>query len=217
MVVHIQNPHENRKVEDIAEEMVGKRTFIGWPFLQEGLVTAVSDSLFKYEKLAVAPGTPPKVVSTPHFQQGLSHWKVKAERIESVYSKKCAVITGDIDVLVHVCPLKGWSSCLMNVPFLHTVIGLKRLESGALIKDYEGPDKEIEQAVQMVISEIASEDSRFLEKDAPPLSEEFPDGTNIFFLGEHAYGVAAQVSSTTDSVLSVILAVCCNSPTGAFC
>lgn len=190
MVVHIQNPHENRKVEDIAKEMVGKRTFIGWPFLQEGLVTAVSDALFKYEKLVLVPGTPAKIVSNPHIQQGLGHWKSKAERIVSVYSKKCGVITGDVDVLVHVRPLKG----------------LKRLESGALVKDYEGPEKELEQAVQMVISEVASEDPRFLEKDAPPLSEEFPDGTNIFFLGEHAYGVAAQVSSTTDSALSVVLA-----------
>ncbi|KAG0700160.1 exonuclease II [Suillus ampliporus] len=190
MVVHIENPHENRKTEDIAEEMVGKRTFIGWPFLQEGLVAAVSDSLFKYEKSVVVPGTPQRVISNPHFQHGLSHWKGRAERIESVYSKKCGIITGDVDVLVHVRPLKG----------------LRRLESGALVKDYEGPDKELEQAVQMVISEVASEDPRFLEKDAPPLSEEFPDGTNIFFLGEHAYGVAAQVSSTTESALSVVLA-----------
>jgi len=107
MVVHIQNPHEHRKTEDIAGEMVGKRTFIGWPFLQEGLVVAVSDSLFKYEKLEVVPGAPVKVVSNPHSQQGLSHWKGKAERIGSVYSKKCGVITGDVDVLVHVRPLKG--------------------------------------------------------------------------------------------------------------
>ncbi|KAG2353952.1 hypothetical protein BDR07DRAFT_1431238 [Suillus spraguei] len=179
MAVHIQNPHENRKVEDIAQEMVGKRTFIGWPFLQEGLVTAVSDSLFKYEKLVLVPGTLAKVVSNPHSHQSLSHWKGKAERIETLYSKRCGVITG---------------------------ARLKRLESGALVKDYEGPEKELEQAVQMVISEVASEDPRFIEKDAPPLSEEFPDGTNIFFLGEHAYGVAAQVSSTTDSALSVVLA-----------
>jgi 5'-3' exonuclease len=94
--------------------------------------------------------------------------------------------------------------------FLYIHAGLKRLESGALIKDYEGPEKELEQAVQMVISEVASEDPRFLEKDAPHLSDEFPDGTNIFFLGEHAYGVAAQVSSTTDNALSVVLAVCHN-------
>lgn len=84
---------------------------------------------------------------------------------------------------------------------------MKRLETGAFVKDYEGPDKEIEQAVQMVISQVASEDPRFLEKDPPPLSEEFPDGCKIFFLGEHAYGVAAQVANATNETLSVILAV----------
>jgi 5'-3' exoribonuclease 1 len=85
--------------------------------------------------------------------------------------------------------------------------GLKRLETGAFVKDYEGPDKEQEHAVQMTLSEVASEDPRFLEREAPPLSEEFPEGSKIFFLGEHAYGVAAQVSATTDTTLSVILAV----------
>ena len=59
----------------------------------------------------------------------------------------------------------------------------------------------------MTLSEVASEDPRFAEKEAPPLSEEFPEGSKIFFLGEHAYGVAAQVSSATEKTLSVILAV----------
>ena len=81
------------------------------------------------------------------------------------------------------------------------------MESGAFVKHYEGPDKEIEQAVQMCLPEIVSEDPRFIEREAPPLSDEFPEGTKVFFLGEHAYGVAAQVSATTDSTLSVILAV----------
>ncbi|EMD33893.1 hypothetical protein CERSUDRAFT_55746 [Gelatoporia subvermispora B] len=45
-----------------------------------------------------------------------------------------------------------------------------------------------------------------MEKEAPPLSEEFPDGTKVFFLGEHAYGVAAQIAGTTESTLSIILA-----------
>ncbi|KAF9220420.1 hypothetical protein BS17DRAFT_344744 [Gyrodon lividus] len=190
MVVHIQNPHENSKIEEIAKEMVGKRTFVGWPFLLEGRVVAVSDSLFKYEEMVVVPGAAPKIVANPHASQALSHWKMKAERIEQMYSKKCGVITGDVEVLAHVQPLKG----------------MKRLESGAFVKDYEDPDKEIEQAVQMVISQVASEDPRFLEKDPPPLSEEFPDGCKIFFLGEHAYGVAAQVASTTNDTLSVVLA-----------
>ena len=107
MIIHIQNPYENRKSEEIAKEMVGKRTFIGWPFLQEGRVVAVSDSLSRYEEMMVIPGSPTKIVANPHAPQGLSHWKSKAERTEQMYSKKCGVITGDVEVLVHVRPLKG--------------------------------------------------------------------------------------------------------------
>ena len=82
-----------------------------------------------------------------------------------------------------------------------------RLDTGAFVKDYEGSDKEVEQAVQMAVSEVNSEDPRYLEKEAPPLSEEFPERSKVFFLGEHAYGVAAQVFGTTEDTLSVILAV----------
>lgn len=190
IVIHIENPHEDRKVEDIAKEMVGKRTFIGWPFLREGLVVAVSDSLSKFELIEVVPGSPPRMVGNQHAQQALGHWKTKANRIEHVYSKKYGVITGEVNVLVHVRPLKG----------------LKRLETGAFKKEYEGPENENEQAVQMVISQVASEDPRFLERDPVPLAEEFPEACKIFFLGEHAYGVAAQVTNTTETTLSVTLA-----------
>lgn len=107
MVVHIENPYERRKAEDIANEMIGRRTFIGWPFLQEGMVSAVSDNLFKYEKVAIIPGRPPRIISNPHSQHGLSFWKTKAEQSERFYSKRCGVITGDIEILVHVRPLKG--------------------------------------------------------------------------------------------------------------
>ena len=106
MILHIQNPYEGQKVEEIAK-MIGQRIFMGWPFLQEGQVVAVSDALFRYEKFAVVPGTAPKVVSTPHAYHGLGHWKIKAERNETYYSKRCGVITGNIEVLLHIRPLKG--------------------------------------------------------------------------------------------------------------
>lgn len=85
--------------------------------------------------------------------------------------------------------------------------GLKRLENGAFVKDYEEASRETEQAVQMSVPEVVSEDPRYMERAPPPLSEEFPEGSRIFFLGEHAYGVAAQVSGTTEDSLSVVLAV----------
>ncbi|KAF5378954.1 hypothetical protein D9757_008738 [Collybiopsis confluens] len=192
VVVHVRNIHDGRKTEDVGKEMLGNRTFIGWPFLSEGMVVAVSDELFRYEKVQVGmPGRgAEKVLGTPHNQHGLGLWKSKADRIESVYSKRFGVVTGPVEVLLHVRPLKG----------------LKRMEDGSFVKDYEGMEKETEVAVQMVVSSVGAEDPRYTERPAPPLSEEFPEGSKIFFLGEHAYGVAAQVSATTDTSLSVILA-----------
>lgn len=217
MVIHIENTYEHRKAEDVAKELIGKKTFINWPFLQEGMVVSVSDPLFKYEKVRIVQGGPEKVVGNPHSQMGLGHWKSKTERISYFYSKKCGVLTGDIDLLLHVRPLKGasiffWvSSSEQHSHLLFGIclwrIGLKRLESGAFVKDYEEASKEVEQAVQMSVAEVISEDPRYMERVPPPLSEEFPDGSRIFFLGEHAYGVAAQVSGTTEDSLSVVLAV----------
>ncbi|KZT42222.1 hypothetical protein SISSUDRAFT_114027 [Sistotremastrum suecicum HHB10207 ss-3] len=189
MVLHINNVHEGRKTSDIANELISKRTFLDWPFLQEGKVVAVSDHLFKHELIKIA-GVGETVVATPHGSDALREWQRKSQGIEERYSKKTGVITGPIEVLLHIRPLKG----------------LKRTEDGALIKDYEGKDKEREQAVQMSVSGVSSEDPRYLEKDAPPLHEDFPKGSKVFFLGDHAYGVAAQVSDTTDTSLSVVLA-----------
>ncbi|KAG2353852.1 hypothetical protein BDR07DRAFT_1431655, partial [Suillus spraguei] len=39
--------------------------------------------------------------------KSLSHWKGKAEWFETLYLKRCGVITSDVNVLVHVHPLKG--------------------------------------------------------------------------------------------------------------
>ena len=109
MIIHIKNTYEGRKVEDIAREVVDQRIFMNWPFLQEGLVVGVSDLMFRYEKMVVGGSGDGdvKVVSTPHSSYGWNHWKGKAGRIEDYYSKRCGVITGDVEVLLHVRPLKG--------------------------------------------------------------------------------------------------------------
>lgn len=84
---------------------------------------------------------------------------------------------------------------------------MKPLDTGALVKEYETQDKETEQAVQVVITSVASEDPRYLEKASLPLSEEYPVGTKVFFLAEQGYGNLAQVSAATNTALSVILTV----------
>lgn len=74
------------------------------------------------------------------------------------------------------------------------------------MNNYEGTDKEVEQAVQMSLLEVALEDPRFTENGAA-LSEDFRICSRIFFLGKHVYGVAAQVFETTETMLSVTLTV----------
>jgi 5'-3' exoribonuclease 1 len=107
IVVHVDNNLENVKPEKIAQDKIGKRTFVGWPFLQEGMVVAISDSLFKYEKTKIVPESKELVISNPHTPQGMQLWKMKADRIEQTYSKRFGVITGPVDVLLHVRLLKG--------------------------------------------------------------------------------------------------------------
>ena len=101
---------------------------------------------------------------------------------------------------MHVWPLKGSFFFCFFVFFFAWMtdechlLGLKRLESGAFVKYYGGLDKELEQAVRMCYQRLL-------------LSEESPDSSKVFFLGEHAYGVFAQVSASMETTLSVILAV----------
>jgi 5'-3' exoribonuclease 1 len=86
-------------------------------------------------------------------------------------------------------------------------LGLKRLEDGSSVKDWEDADKETDVPLQLTVKEVNFEDERFKEQPAPQLSEEFPIGTTVFFLGEHAYGVVAQVHEIVGETLSVTLAV----------
>jgi hypothetical protein len=85
---------------------------------------------------------------------------------------------------------------------------MRRTSAGALVKDFDPtPEKELYQALQTIVNEVHSEDPRFLEKRALSLKEEFPIGSKVFFLGEHGYGVAAQVTELERNCLTVMLAV----------
>jgi 5'-3' exoribonuclease 1 len=107
IVAHIKNPYEGRKTEDVARQFIGAHVYVGWPFLREATVVAVSDSLFKYEKATIVAGGLEKILPNPHSQKGLGLWKMKADQIQYMYSKRSGVLTGDVDVLLHVRPLKG--------------------------------------------------------------------------------------------------------------
>jgi 5'-3' exoribonuclease 1 len=163
-----------------AQQKLGKAVNVGYPFLQEGKVVKVSDELFDY----VLPPTEGPPMAIPHGPQEISQWKKMADRIENTYSKRLGMVIGEVESLVHVEPLKG----------------LLKTDEGAMIKDYgEIPGMQVEYATQTVVDEVISPDPRFLEKEALPIEEEFPEGSRAFYLGDYAYGRPLQVLKHVDN------------------
>ncbi|CAK3829350.1 5 -3 exoribonuclease 1 [Lecanosticta acicola] len=179
MVVTLSEGEESGTLAH-ARQRLGKAVHIGYPFLQEGKVTSVSDELMTY-RLAdpQSPPTDHNIIQEPHGPKGIEGWKKKATRIENHYSKRLGTIIGDVESLVQIEPL----------------IGLRKTEQGATVKEYAPvPGIEPDYATQTVVDHVVSEDQRFLEKAALPIEEEFPPGTRAFFLGDMAYGRPLQVT-----------------------
>ncbi|KIX09646.1 uncharacterized protein Z518_00727 [Rhinocladiella mackenziei CBS 650.93] len=161
---------ENRTRTEHAKLLLNRRVFVGYPFLQEAKVVKVSDELFDY----IMPETGPRQVkAVEHTGNEIDQFHKKAERIEQWYSKRLGMLTGDVESMVQVEMLKG----------------LRKLDDGSTVKEFaELPGLETIHASQLVVESVISEDVRFIEKAAVPIEEEFPDGTNAFFLGDYAYG-----------------------------
>jgi 5'-3' exoribonuclease 1 len=187
MVITLQNQHDGRKTEDIAREKIGNKIFFGWPYLREGKVFAVSDNLFRYEYLSVGEGT--KLAPISHGPGELAVFERNSNGIEENYSKRFGVVTGEVEVLLHIAPLKG----------------LRRTDEGAMVKDYgEGSTNvEVQHAIQTTVAEVHSEDVRYIEKAPLPIEEEFPLNTTAFFLGEFNYGRPLRVLGHHDNKLDI--------------
>nr|ODO02291.1 5'-3' exoribonuclease 1 [Cryptococcus depauperatus CBS 7855] len=178
MIITITGKQETSKTSEIAQATIGQKAYHSWPYLQEGLVVAVSDDMFKYEMHRI--GKANKIVASP--LQDAGRWRRQADRVERHYSKRCGVIIGAVETMLHVRPLKG----------------LKHLDTGALVKNYETADKEIVQAYQMSVSQVTFEDERYLEQAPPDLTIDYPVGEKVVFLGAMMYGYAAQVTAINE-------------------
>ena len=180
MVVTMLDTDQRNQTES-AKALLGRKVYVGYPFLSEGKVTNVSDELFNYSLPLEGAGP---AIGVPHGPKEIEMWHKKADRIESVYSKRMGMIIGEVHSLVHIDILKG----------------LKKTDEGATIKEYAHIEGiETDYAAQTVVEEVANEDPRFLEHAALPVEEEFPVGSRAFFLGEFNYGRPLEVVGHTNN------------------
>ncbi|KAJ5469989.1 hypothetical protein N7530_007346 [Penicillium desertorum] len=185
-VITLLDPGSRSSIE-LAKTKLGKRVHVGYPFLQEALVVRVSDELFDY----VLPPGEGHPLSIPHTPQQIEQWKRKANKIESTYSKRLAIIIGDVESLVHIQPLKGMS----------------KTEDGATIKEFADiPGQETDYALQVLVDDVINPDQRFIERAALSVQEEFPEGSRAFFLGDFNYGRPVYVSGHEDGKVNGLVA-----------
>ena len=186
VVLTVDNVYEGISVDQVAQQLLGKHTYVAWPFLREAKVTAVSDEERKYT-LDARTGA-----MTAALQSGeqKEKWRRAAGRVAHVQSKRYAVDIDQVDVLVHVQPLKG----------------LKRLDDGAHIKEWI--PTETEHAIQTTVSSVMRPDPRYQEQPAMPVELEFPQGSKVFFLGPRNYGSPSVVVGHSKGLLTLQLGVC---------
>lgn len=185
-VITLLDPGSRSNIE-LAKTKLGQRVHVGYPYLQEALVIRVSDELFDY----ILPSGEQHVVSIPHTPQQIEQWKKKASKIESTYSKRLGMIIGEVESLVHIQLLKG----MVKTP------------EGATIKEFADiPGQETDYALQVVVDEVLNPDERFIEKEALPIEEEFPEGSNAFFLGDFNYGRPVRVTGYQDGKVNGLIA-----------
>ncbi|PLN77665.1 XRN 5'-3' exonuclease N-terminus-domain-containing protein [Aspergillus taichungensis] len=186
MVVTILEPG-NRSSSELAKTKLGKRVYVGYPFLQEALVVRVSDELFDY----TLPEGEQHVVATPHTEVQIAQWKKKADRIEGQYGRRLGMVIGSVESMVHVQPLKG----------------LIKTDEGATMKEFmDIPGQEPDHALQLIVDEVINPDERFIEREALPIEEEFPEGSRAFFLGEFNYGRPVHITGHEDGKVNGLIA-----------
>ena len=172
-VVTILDAEQKASVE-VAKQKLGKAVHVGYPFLQEAKVVRVSDELFDYYlEDPSAEATPTNIAVREHTQNDSAQWRRKADRLMKFYAKRLAIEAGEPESMVHV----------------ESLVGLRKTETGATVKEYaEIPGQETDFLTQTVVDHVESPDQRFIEKAAVPFEEDFPEGTQAFFLGEFNYG-----------------------------
>lgn len=185
-IITLLDPASRANIE-LAKTKLGQRVHVGYPFLQEALVIRVSDELFDY----ILPPGEQHVVSIPHTPQQIEQWKKKANKIEGTYSKRLGMIIGEVESLVHIQLLKG----------------MVKTDAGATVKEFADiPGQETDYALQVVVDDVVNPDERFIEREALPIEEEFPEGSRAFFLGDFNYGRPVHVTGHEDGKVNGLIA-----------
>lgn len=191
IMLRLMNQDELNDVEtfDLAKKYLGTAVYAAWPFLAEAVVTGVSDRMNTYQLKDVRYPYIMKKIEDPLWKneqikvnqnQKPEMFDQRMQRLETQYSKRYGAFINEVEVVFHVCLLKG----------------MKRLDNGALNKNFGDLSDCVQYPYQTLVFSVRKEDPRFIEKPPPTLEEDFPIGTQGFYIldeDKSMYGLPCEV------------------------
>lgn len=162
MVVYLNLADDEPDIESLARGLIGRRAFYDWPYVKEGHVVGVSNSAVQFSLDGKT------IRSVPH-DRDIGRWERNVDRMVQTYSKRQAVIIGEVEIVVHLQPLIGLfaGSTHVNIADLLHFVGMEAVGSGAIRKYFEPSiENEVTAPLQVLLRSVKNADPRF--KVGPP-------------------------------------------------
>ncbi|XP_078266540.1 5'-3' exoribonuclease 1 isoform X2 [Rhinoraja longicauda] len=203
MLLDLLPQEEEDNVDDVANQELGRSTFVNWPHLEEARVVAVSDQETKYyleeplgvQKIYAGKTTPTKVVYLGDAEQNM--WAREVNSITEFYHKRKGIIINETSVLVYAQLLTG----------RRYVFG----RNGEVTLEKEWSKQILPFAHHTTVRELKSFDSSF--SCFHTLDELFPPRINVFMLGTPYYGCMGEIQDSSDVIkdgrIRVVFSVPC--------
>ncbi|GFR69701.1 5'-3' exoribonuclease 1, partial [Elysia marginata] len=181
MTLRVQ-AQENLVLEKVADELLGKETFVGWPHLHEARVTAVANESYKIE-LEEVPSKKGKKEPTVSFnRRPLDDHEARvvardASSIKERLMDRFAIDVGKTEIVVYASAMTGRSYTFG----LHGAIALSK----------QFANRESPYVYQMTVQDVEVEKSTVATLKT--LGEVFPQDSPVFMVGNPHYGAQGTV------------------------
>ncbi|KZC09221.1 5'-3' exoribonuclease 1 [Dufourea novaeangliae] len=177
MILHLR-PQPEEDLTTVAEELIGKTVFVGWPHLTEAQVVGVSTFSKKLTLINPETNYSPENIRTEELKgPSFAQRYLQKKTIAAVYKGTMGVDIGDTKILVDARPLIG-SKYIFG-------------SHGKLYFEKQWSDSQITYAYQMIVKDIATH--CFSAATYKTVEEIFVPESVCFMLGHPHYGAMGKV------------------------
>lgn len=180
IVIKVKKPQFTGSLSELSHELLGTSIYIGYPFLREARVIALSDTNQGYYAFDSKGRVSNSLGSLTNRLEDI---RIKSLRsLVKAYSEH-GIELGPVRIAIHYQLLRG----------------LARESDGSYRKEFDDDfSKHGVIPFQLVVLEVDKEDERFKEIKAKPIEEEYPIGEHILTLIGKFYGSPAKILGHRD-------------------